>query len=160
MGPTAFDGNLDLDELFFQRVLKYVSKNKAAKLFAHLLDSATNESVSSVTYGWVIIQTAPALYRRYCLVVLHNYFGLCFCSCVLVNRVTVSKLWPCLVQRITTLKSSSQVNFSILGRTVQCLSCPFCWMTRDRNLLRCTVYRSHCQFQYCFRARSFGNIPE
>ncbi|KAL9970594.1 hypothetical protein ACROYT_G022998 [Oculina patagonica] len=44
MGPTAFDGNLDLDELFFQRVLKYVSKYKAAKFFAHMLQAATNES--------------------------------------------------------------------------------------------------------------------
>jgi len=55
MGPTAFDGNLDLDELFSQRVLKYVSKNKAAKLFAHMLQTATNESVSSVTCGWFIL---------------------------------------------------------------------------------------------------------
>ena len=49
MGPTAFHGNLDLDELFFQWVLKYVSKYKAAKFFAHMLEAATNESVS-----WVV----------------------------------------------------------------------------------------------------------
>ena len=47
IGPTAFHGNLDLDALF-QLVLKYVSKNKAAKFFAHMLQTATNESVSSV----------------------------------------------------------------------------------------------------------------
>ena len=73
MGRTAFDGNLDLDELFFQRVLKYVSKNKAAKLFAHVLQTATNELVSSVTvftYGWFIMHTALALFRIHCLV--HN----------------------------------------------------------------------------------------
>ena len=50
MGRTAFHGNLDLDELFFQRVLKYVSKKKAAKLFEHMLETATNESVRSVVY--------------------------------------------------------------------------------------------------------------
>jgi len=48
MGPTAFDGNLDLNELIFQLVLKYVSKNKAARLFAQILQTATNESVCSV----------------------------------------------------------------------------------------------------------------
>ena len=48
MGPTAFDGNLDLDELFNQRVLKYVSKYKAAKFFTHLLQTATSESVSLI----------------------------------------------------------------------------------------------------------------
>ena len=48
MGPTAFGGNLDLNELIFQLVLKYVSKNKAAKLFAQILQTATNESVCSV----------------------------------------------------------------------------------------------------------------
>ena len=77
MGRTAFDGNLDLDELFFKRVLTYVSKNKAAKLFAHLLQAATNELVSSVTFGWFIIHITY-VFRRHCQVVLHNYFGLMF----------------------------------------------------------------------------------
>ena len=45
MGPTAFDGNLNLDELF-KCVLKYVSKHKAAKLFACMLQTATNDTVS------------------------------------------------------------------------------------------------------------------
>ena len=45
MGPTAFDGNLNLDELF-KCVLKYVSKPKAAKLFAYMLQSATSDTVS------------------------------------------------------------------------------------------------------------------
>ena len=78
MGRTAFDGNLDLDELFSQRVLKYVSKNKAAKFFAYLLQTATNELVSSVTYGWFIILAEFALFRRHCLVVVHYYFVLLF----------------------------------------------------------------------------------
>lgn len=43
MGPTAFHGILNLD-LVFQLVLKYVSKDKAAKLFAHMLQTATDES--------------------------------------------------------------------------------------------------------------------
>lgn len=43
MGPTAFHGILNLD-LVFQLVLKYVSKIKAAKLFAHMLQTATDES--------------------------------------------------------------------------------------------------------------------
>ena len=47
MGPTAFHGILNLD-LVFQLVLKYVSKDKAAKLFAHMLQTATDESVCSV----------------------------------------------------------------------------------------------------------------
>lgn len=51
MGSTAFDGNLDLDELFFQRVLKYVPKYKAAKLFAHLLQIATNDKVSTLYHS-------------------------------------------------------------------------------------------------------------
>ncbi|XP_068754257.1 eukaryotic translation initiation factor 4 gamma 1-like isoform X2 [Montipora capricornis] len=38
MGPTAFDGNLGLDELF-KCVFKYVSKHKAARLFACILQS-------------------------------------------------------------------------------------------------------------------------
>ena len=46
MGPTAFDGNLNLNELFNNCVLKYVSKNKAAKLFAYMLQTATNDTVS------------------------------------------------------------------------------------------------------------------
>ena len=45
MGPTAFDGNINLDELF-KCVLKYVSKRKAAKLFAYMLQSATSDTVS------------------------------------------------------------------------------------------------------------------
>ena len=45
MGPTAFDGNLNLDELF-KCVLKYVSKPKAAKLFAYMLQAATSDTVS------------------------------------------------------------------------------------------------------------------
>ena len=45
MGPTAFDGNLNLDELF-QCVLRHVSKRKAAKLFAYMLPSATRGMVS------------------------------------------------------------------------------------------------------------------
>ena len=46
MGPTAFgNGNLNLDELF-ECVLKYVSKHKAAKLFAYMLQSATGDTVS------------------------------------------------------------------------------------------------------------------
>lgn len=88
MGPTAFDGNLDLDELFFQRVLKYVSKNKAAKLFAHMLQTATNESVSSIKCGWfnIGIPTVSLL----CIIIL----VFCFCSCVLVNWVRTSKQQP------------------------------------------------------------------
>ncbi|XP_068754238.1 eukaryotic translation initiation factor 4 gamma 1-like isoform X2 [Montipora capricornis] len=39
MGPTAFDGNLGLDELF-KGVFKYVSKHKAARLFACILQSS------------------------------------------------------------------------------------------------------------------------
>ena len=39
LGPTAFDGNIDLNELF-KCVLKYVSKHKAAKLFAYMLQKA------------------------------------------------------------------------------------------------------------------------
>ena len=39
MGPTAFDGNLGLDELF-KCVFKYVSKHKAARLFACILQSS------------------------------------------------------------------------------------------------------------------------
>ena len=45
MGPTAFDGNLHLDELF-KCVLRHVSKRKAAKLFAFMLQSATSDTVS------------------------------------------------------------------------------------------------------------------
>jgi len=41
MGPTAFEGNLNLDELF-KSMSKYVPKHKAAKLFAHMLLTATN----------------------------------------------------------------------------------------------------------------------
>lgn len=114
MGPTAFDGNLDLDELFFKRVLNHVSKNKAAKLFAHLLQTATNESVSSVT----VILHMGGLYTQHLLclggivLLLRKVFLVfCFCSCVLVNTVSISKLWPWHVQRITTLKSSGQVDF-------------------------------------------------
>lgn len=47
MGPTAFDGNLNLDKLF-NCVLKHVSKRKAAKLFAYLLETAANDTVSAV----------------------------------------------------------------------------------------------------------------
>lgn len=45
LGPTVFDGNINLDELF-KSVLKYVPKHKAAKLFAHMLQCATNDMVS------------------------------------------------------------------------------------------------------------------
>ena len=45
LGPTAFDGNIDLKE-FFKCVLKYVPKHKAAKLFAYMLQTATNDTVS------------------------------------------------------------------------------------------------------------------
>jgi len=45
MAPTAFDGNLNLDDLF-KCVLKYVPKSKAAKLFAFMLQTATNNAVS------------------------------------------------------------------------------------------------------------------
>ena len=45
LGPTAFDGNIDLKE-FFKCILKYVSKLKAAKLFAYMLQTATNDTVS------------------------------------------------------------------------------------------------------------------
>ena len=48
MGPTAFDGNLNLDKLFLDCVLKHVSKRKGAKLFAHLLEIAANDTVSAV----------------------------------------------------------------------------------------------------------------
>lgn len=41
MGPTAFEGNLNPDELF-KSMSKYVPKHKAAKLFAHMLLTATN----------------------------------------------------------------------------------------------------------------------
>lgn len=44
MGPTAFDGNLNLDKLFLDCVLKHVSKRKGAKLFAHLLEIAANDT--------------------------------------------------------------------------------------------------------------------
>ena len=82
MGPTAFAGNLDLDELFSQqRVLKYVSKNKAAKLFAHMLQTATNESVSSVACVCVLFHEK----LRVCLggivsllCIPSIYFGLLF----------------------------------------------------------------------------------
>ncbi|XP_068699668.1 eukaryotic translation initiation factor 4 gamma 1-like isoform X2 [Montipora foliosa] len=39
IGPTAFDGNLGLDELF-KCVFEYVSKHKAARLFACILQSS------------------------------------------------------------------------------------------------------------------------
>ena len=44
LGPTAFDGNIDLNELF-KCILKYVTKHKAAKLFAYMLQTATNDMV-------------------------------------------------------------------------------------------------------------------
>ena len=46
LGPTAFDGNIDLNELFFDCILKHVPKLKAAKLFAYMLQTATNDTVS------------------------------------------------------------------------------------------------------------------
>lgn len=45
MGPSAFAGNLNLDELF-NRVFNCVSKHKAAKLFVYMLQSATSDKVS------------------------------------------------------------------------------------------------------------------
>ena len=45
LGPTAFDGNIDLNE-FFNCILKHVPKLKAAKLFAYMLQTATNDTVS------------------------------------------------------------------------------------------------------------------
>ena len=45
LGPTAFDGNIDLNELF-KCILKYVSKHKATKLFAYMLQTATIDTVS------------------------------------------------------------------------------------------------------------------
>ena len=45
LGPTVFDGNIDLNELF-KCILKYVTKHKAAKLFAYMLQTATNDTVS------------------------------------------------------------------------------------------------------------------
>ena len=45
LGPTAFDGYIDLNELF-KFILKYVSKHKAAKLFAYMLQTATIDTVS------------------------------------------------------------------------------------------------------------------
>ena len=47
LGPTAFDGNVDLNELF-KCILKYVSKHKAAKLFAYMLQTATIDTVSGL----------------------------------------------------------------------------------------------------------------
>ena len=47
LGPTAFDRNIDLNELF-KCILKYVTKHKAAKLFAYMLQTATNDTV-----GWI-----------------------------------------------------------------------------------------------------------
>ncbi|XP_027039827.1 eukaryotic translation initiation factor 4 gamma 3-like isoform X3 [Pocillopora damicornis] len=44
MGQSAFDGNLNLDKLLLECVLKYVSKQKAAKLFFHLLETAANDT--------------------------------------------------------------------------------------------------------------------
>ena len=45
LGASAFDGNIDLNELF-KCVLRYVSNHKAAKLFAFMLQTATNDTVS------------------------------------------------------------------------------------------------------------------
>ena len=45
LGPNAFDGNIDLKELF-NCILKYVPKHKAAKLFAYMVQTATNDTVS------------------------------------------------------------------------------------------------------------------
>ena len=45
LGPTAFGGNIDLNE-FINCILKYVPKHKAAKLFAYMLQTATNDTVS------------------------------------------------------------------------------------------------------------------
>ena len=47
LGPTAFDGNIDLNELF-KCILKYVSKHKAAELFAYMLQTATIDTVSGL----------------------------------------------------------------------------------------------------------------
>ena len=97
MGPTAFHGILNLD-LVFQLVLKYVSKIKAAKLFAHMLQTATDESVCSVYdsgyFTSVAIPTVISLLRYCFVIVYHSVF--CVGSCVLVDRVTTSKLRPCL----------------------------------------------------------------
>ena len=49
LGPTAFDGNIDLNKLF-KCVLRYVPNHKAAKLFAYMLQTATNDTVS-----WIYI---------------------------------------------------------------------------------------------------------
>ena len=45
LGPTAFDGNIDLNK-FSNCILKYVPKLKGAKLFAYMLQTATNDTVS------------------------------------------------------------------------------------------------------------------
>ncbi|CAH3173904.1 unnamed protein product, partial [Porites evermanni] len=43
LGPTAFDGNIDLNE-FSKCILKYVPKHKAAKLFAYMLQTAISDT--------------------------------------------------------------------------------------------------------------------
>ena len=45
LGPTAFDGNIDLNK-FFKCMQKYVPKLKAAKLFAYMLQTATKDTVN------------------------------------------------------------------------------------------------------------------
>ena len=50
MGPTAFDGSINLDD-FFKCALKYVSRDKAAKLFAHMQQAAINDTVSCIPGG-------------------------------------------------------------------------------------------------------------
>ena len=45
LGPTAFDGNIDLNK-FSKCMKKYVPKLKAAKLFAYMLQTATKDTVN------------------------------------------------------------------------------------------------------------------
>lgn len=67
MGQSAFDGNLNLDKLLLDCVLKYVSKQKAAKLFFHLLETAANDTVSPFWHFLGISVSALVRFLNFCL---------------------------------------------------------------------------------------------
>ena len=79
MGQSAFDGNLNLDKLLLDCVLKYVSKQKAAKLFFHLLETAANDTVSPSWHFLGISVSALVRFLNFCLLHLSSQH---FCELV------------------------------------------------------------------------------